>query len=188
MENTNQTTSPQPFNPSVPRRSYSINQWTAKEDWYTKECMKITISSSPSPADIQNAATMIDALLTVARIDYAYIQQAYEDYKLQMSIEEKRLFTELKINTPTEYSSLKLSVDEMKGVVVSTIKKTPYGNTKYNLYDLVKMSSSRNIFMKGIVELLQDKKDLLVTHNGMLKIENSLNSLQQGQQQHGQRR
>ena len=133
MENTNQTTSPQSFNPSVPRRSYSINQWTAKEDWYTKECMKITISSSPSPADIQNAATMIDALLTVARIDYAYIQQAYEDYKLQMSIEEKRLFTELKINTPTEYSSLKLSA-KFKSAPIIPKNSLNLPSSKYILY------------------------------------------------------
>jgi hypothetical protein len=32
--------------------------------------------------------------------------------------------------------------------------------------------------MEGIIKLLQDKKDLLITHSGMLKIESSLNGLQ----------
>ena len=40
------------------------------------------------------------------------------------------------------------------------------------------MSSSRNIFMEAIIKILQDKKDLLITHSGMLKIENSLNGMQ----------
>ena len=40
------------------------------------------------------------------------------------------------------------------------------------------MSSGRNIFMEGVIRILQDKKDLLITHSGMLKIENSLNSMQ----------
>ena len=31
--------------------------------------------------------------------------------------------------------------------------------------------------MEAVIKVLQDKKDLLITHSGMLKIENSLNSL-----------
>ena len=32
--------------------------------------------------------------------------------------------------------------------------------------------------MDGVIKLLQDKKDLLITHNGILKIESSLSSMQ----------
>ena len=120
----------------------------------------------------------IDTLLSMARIDYAYVSQMYDRYSMQLKIEEKRLFVDLKITPPTQYNTLKLTVDEMKGVVTSIIQKTPWAGTKYSLYELVEMSSGRNIFMEGVIKILQDKKDLLITHSGMLKIESSLNSMQ----------
>ena len=167
-----------PFDPTTIQRTYSKSQWTIKEDYYTKQCNSIIISDSPSPAEIQQCAVRIDALLSMARIDYAYTNQQYDRYSIQLKIEEKRLFVDLKLNPPTQYSTLKLTVDEMKGVVASVILNNKWSGTSFNLYELVEMSSSRNIFMEAIIKILQDKKDLLITHSGMLKIENSLNGIQ----------
>ena len=167
-----------PFDPTTIQRTYSKSQWTMKEDYYTKQCNSIIISDSPSPAEIQQCAVRIDALLSMARIDYAYTNQQYDRYSTQLKIEEKRLFVDLKLNPPTQYSTLKLTVDEMKGVVASVILNNKWSGTSFNLYELVEMSSSRNIFMEAIIKILQDKKDLLITHSGMLKIENSLNGIQ----------
>lgn len=168
----------QPFDPSKLQRTYTNSQWIMKEDWYANECNSIIISDCPSPAEIQQAALKIDALLSVARIDFAYVSQMFDRYSMQLKIEEKRLFVDLKLQPPAQYSSMKLTVDEMKGVVASVIQKGNWNNTQYSLYQLVEMSSSRHIFMEGIIKILQDKKDLLITHSGMLKIENSLNSIQ----------
>lgn len=168
----------QPFNPAVPSRVYSANQWITKEDWYAYECASIVISDTPSPIEIQQIASKIDTLLTLARIDYAYVNQTYDKYSMQLKIEEKRLFVELKINPPAKFNGLKLTVEEMKGVVTNVVQSQPWENTQYSLYQLVEMASKRNIFMEGVIKILQDKKDLLITHSGMLKIENSLNSLQ----------
>jgi hypothetical protein len=170
-------TTQQTFDPSQLSRTYTHSQWLAKEDWYAKECNGIHLNESPTPAEIQKAAVRIDTLLSMARIDYAYVNQMYDRYSMQLKIEEKRLFVDLKITPPTQYNTLKLTVDEMKGVVASIIQKTPWAGTKYSLYQLVEMSSNRNIFMEGVIKILQDKKDLLITHSGMLKIESSLNSL-----------
>jgi len=166
------------FNPAVPQRTYTNPQWSIKEDWYTQQCNSIQLSDSPTPAQIQQAALQIDTLLTVARIDYAFVSQMYDRYSMQLKIEEKRNFVDLKISPPTTYNTLKLTVDEMKGVVTSVIQKNPWAGTKYSLYELVEMSSGRNIFMEAIIKILQDKKDLLITHSGMLKIENSLSGMQ----------
>lgn len=167
-----------PFNPAVPSRTYTPNQWVAKEDWYTNQCNNIHIPDAPTTADIQNAAVQIDGLLSIARIDHAYVSQMYDKYSMQLKIEEKRLFVDLKLNPPTQYSSMKLTVDEMKGVVASVINSTPWAGGSRNLYDLVMMASARHIFMEGVIKILQDKKDLLITHSGILKIENSLSGMQ----------
>ena len=166
------------FDPSQLRRAYTASQWTMKEDWYAKECNSINLNESPTPAEIQQAAVKIDTLLSMARIDYAYVNQMYDRYSMQLKIEEKRQFVDLKITPPSQYNTLKLTVDEMKGVVASVIQRTPWAGTKYSLYELVEMSSGRNIFMEGVIKILQDKKDLLITHSGMLKIESSLNGMQ----------
>ena len=180
QENTVTVSQPQQksFDPSQLRRTYTDSQWMLKEDWYVNECNSIQLSDCPTPADIQQTAIKIDALLSVARIDYAYVSQMYDRYSMQLKIEEKRLFVDLKITPPAQYSTLKLTVDEMKGVVASVIQNNKWANTPYSLYQLVEKSSNRNIFMEGVIKILQDKKDLLITHSGMLKIENSLNSMQ----------
>lgn len=166
------------FDPTTIQRTYSKSQWAIKEDYYTNQCNNIIISDSPTPAEVQQCAVLIDSLLSMARIDYAYTSQQYDRYSMQLKIEEKRLFVDLKLKPPSQYSSLKLTVDEMKGVVASVIIGNKWNNTSFNLYELVEMSNSRNIFMEAIIKILQDKKDLLITHSGMLKIENSLNSMQ----------
>ena len=176
--NANIASCQKPFDPSTIQRTYAKNQWLMKEDYYTKQCNDILISDSPTPAEVQQCAARIDALLSMARIDYAYTTQQYDRYSMQLKIEEKRLFVDLKLNPPTQYNTLKLTVDEMKGVVASVVLNNKWANTNFNLYELVEMSSSRNIFMEAIIKILQDKKDLLITHSGMLKIENSLSGMQ----------
>lgn len=178
MDNIASQVTSQTFDPSQVCRGYNNSQWTAKEDWYVKECDKIQISSSPTTADIQRIAMEIDRLLTIARLDYAFIAQAYDKYNTQLKIEKERLFVDLKLQPPSQYNTLKLTVDEMKGVVASVIQNRKWNNTSYSLFELVEMTSGRNIFMEGVIKILQDKKDLLITHSGMLKIESSVGSMQ----------
>lgn len=166
-----------PFNPSIIKRTYSPSQWKAKEDWYTTQVNNIRIGECPNPQDIQLIASQIDTLLSMARIDYAYISQNFDRYSMQLKIEERRLFVDLKLSPPTQYAGLKLTVDDMKGVVASVIMNNKWDGTKLSLYSLVQEASSRHIFMEAVIKVLQDKKDLLITHSGMLKIENSLNSM-----------
>jgi len=165
------------FNPSEIRRAYNSAQWKAKEDWYAEQVNNLVIGDMPTPAEVQGLASQIDALLSMARIDYAYVAQAYNRYSMQLKAEEKRLFVDLKLQPPTQYAGLKLTVDEMKGVVTSCLMNNKWAGTQYSLYQLVEESSSRDIFMEAVIKTLQDKKDLLITHSGMLKIENSLSAL-----------
>lgn len=178
------------FDPTIPRRNYTTSEWLAKEDFYVQQISRIQMITSPGPAEVQQAALDIDSLLSIARIDYAFVEQAYDKYSMQLKVEEKRLFVDLKMKPPAQYNTLKLTVDEMKGVVASVINTQAWAGTKYSLYELVEMSSARNIFMEGVIKILQDKKDLLITHSGILKIENSLSGMQsnapnyQGKRQH----
>ena len=166
------------FNPAVPQRHYTIAEWQEKEDWYIQQTSNLQFSVSPTPAEVQQFAMSIDGLLSVARIDYAFITQMNDKYEMQRKIEEQRQFVLLKQNTPAQFANLKLTVDEMKGVVAQVISQTKWENGPLSLYDLIHIFNSRYVFMDGVIKLLQDKKDLLITHNGILKIENSLSNMQ----------
>lgn len=166
------------FNPEVPQRSYSVQEWKLKEDWYVAQTGKLQFTSCPTTAEVQQFAISIDNLLSVARIDYAYVNQMYDKYNMQRKIEETRQFVALKQQPPQQFANMKLTIDEMKGVVATVIKQTPWDGTSLSLYDLVQLFSARYVFMEGVIKLLEDKKDLLITHNGILKIESSLNSMQ----------
>lgn len=166
------------FNPAIPRSSYTEKEWAEKEQWYVEETNKLQFSASPTPGEVQNFAIEVDKLLSVARIDYAFVNQKYDRLSMQRKIEETRQFVLLKQQPPTRFANMKLTVDEMKGVVAEIIQTTPWGGSSVSLYDLVQIYSARYIFMESVIKLLQDKKDLLITHNGILKIENSLSSMQ----------
>ena len=176
-QNPNQQPAKKIFNPSEVRRKYTDKEWQLKEDWYTQQVNNIGIPPSPSVTDIQDIASRIDTLLTIARLDYAYVNQNFDKYNMNMKIEEKRLFVELKLNPPQQYQGLKFTVDEMKGVVSSVLRNNKWDNGQYTLYELVQNSSARNIFMETVIKALSDKKDLLITHSGMLKIEHSLDGM-----------
>ena len=161
----------------VAKKTYTVQEWDEKENFYQTQINAISIPIAPTTGDIQQAAIAIDKLLGVARIDLAYINQKYTEYDTRLKIDEKRLFVDLKLNPPKDYSSLKLTVDEMKGVVSSFIANNPYAGSTRTLYDLTIETSKRYIFMQNVVKILEDKKDLLITHSGILKIESSVSNM-----------
>ena len=170
-------TQQQAFNPAVIMKKYSQQQWEIKEDYYTKKCQEISIPINPLPSDIQSCAIKIDNLLSTARIDHAYVKQQFDMYEMQLKIQEKTMFIDLKQSPSPQFANMKFTVDEVKGAVAKCINDNKYNNTSYSLYELVRISGQRLVFMEAVIKVLQDKKDLLITHSGMLKIENSLNSL-----------
>ncbi len=176
-----------PFNPKDVRKSYRSGEWSLKEDYYVQEIQKINIPQSPNPADIANTANQIETILSLARMDMAFIQPNYESYDRCLKIEEKRLFVELKINPPQNFAGLKFTVDEMKGVVTNVLKNGKWGATQLSLYDIVIESEKRYLFMCNVLQALCDKKDLLITHSSVIKAEASLNSMGSGNNNAGNR-
>lgn len=182
----NQASKTNLFDPSIVKKAYRNSEWQAKEDFYVQEVQKINIPQAPNPADIANTANQIESILCLARLDMAFIQQNYESYERCLTIEERRLFVELKLNPPTGYNALKLTVDEMKGIVTNVIKGSPWGSNKNNpnLYDIIIESEKRYIFLRNVIQALIDKKDLLITHSSVVKVEASLNGLGSGSYNH----
>lgn len=165
------------FNPANIKKSYTTQEWSLKEDFYINQISKLIFTVSPGPSEIKDMATKIDGLLSIARIDASYVKQAYERYYSLLKVEEKKAYNSIKLQL-TQGGGKGPTINEIESAIATMIDSNPYGGTGESLYNIVRMSNERNIFMDGIVKDLEDKKDLLITHSGIIKIEYSLNSMQ----------
>lgn len=153
---------------------YTDDQWKEREAIYVTECNRINVDyANLTSNEIIVAAGRIDALLTPLRIDDIYCTKLSTINDTKLKVEKERNFNIVKRQAQT-----KLTEAETKSAVTTVIAKTPIqGND--TLYDLCIRYSSRAIFTNGMIKCLTDKKDLLITYSGMLKIENSVTNFQQ---------
>lgn len=168
----------QPFDPSVASRSYNNTQWLAKEDWYSRMLKSITLPSSPTTADVQRAALMIDGLISTARIDQAFCTQNANHYEFLMKVQEQECYINVQNGQIAMPPNTKLTVDTIKSLVKQYMNSTVWQNTGLTLYELYMSTNARKVFMDSVIRAIEDKKDLLITHSGVLKIENSLSAMQ----------
>lgn len=175
-QKTQQNTAATVFNPAVVKKAYSPKEWDLKEQFYINQISTMTFNISPGPSEIKDMALKIDGLLSIARIDAAYAKQAYERYNNILKIEEKKSYNDVKLQL--SQSGSKATVGEIESAIAQMIDSNPWANTSESLYSIVRMTNERNIFMEGIVNDLKDKKDLLITHSGIIKIEYSLSNME----------
>ena len=155
---------------------YSRNQWTQKENDFLAQLAAMTLPPDVKPSDVQDMALKIDSLLTQVRIDDIRVQQKLQVYELQLKVLEKTLYRSIK-NDLTK-SGQKATVGEIEGMVAQKIDTTPWDGTAFSLYTLRNEYHKRSIFTTTVIKSLNEKKDLLITHSGILKIENSVGSLE----------
>lgn len=157
------------------KTDYSEQEWDEREAIYVAACNKIKIDAANlNTSTISVAASQIEALLTPLRIDNIYAQRKATRYDTQIKLQKELLYNAVKNN-----SGQKLTIDEVKSIIANKINSTKWDNTQYNLNELFSIYNGRYIFTSGLIEALKDKKDLLITYSGMLKIENNVGNFQQ---------
>ena len=158
------TNIPNQFDPSIAKKIYTQVEWDAKEAWYANQISTLQLPLAPTTGDIRAFVNRLDMLLPVARLDFSFVTQNYETYDSALKNMEKIMFSEIKLTPPVELQSIKLTVDEAKGYVTNHISKTPYMQTGVSLYEIVRISNQRHIFMEAVVKNLLDKKESVITH------------------------
>lgn len=162
------------FNPAAISRAYSDEQWTKKEEWYVSAINAIQIPPSPTPADISNIASKIEQVLSLARLDMAFVEQNHNRFETQVKLQESLLLTTL-----SSIQGVKLTVGEKESYIKNHISTSPFDATRFGpltLYELRDKSDARYIALKNFINTLTDKKDLLIIHSSANKTEAALNN------------
>ena len=165
------------FDPSRHYNAYNITEWKVKEDWYYKVIDTLKFQAIPTPVQVQEMALRIDAVLTIAEFDRASIRQNADRYNTILKYEQKRAYNTMKTSLMSS-GGKGPTVGEIESAVANMLQTTPYMNTGLSLIDLVIEANSRSTYMDGVVDTIIKKKDDLITHTGILKLENSLSAMQ----------
>jgi hypothetical protein len=155
------------------KKSYTDQEWEKRELVYVSECNKINVNpTNLNSSEITVAAGKIDAILTPLMIDNVYNQRQCTIYESQLKISEQMAYNSVKSSLTAQ--NIKATVNEVESMVVKTIYDTKTFEEGINIYDAINRYRSRYIFTKQIIDLLNGKKDLLITFSAMLKVENTV--------------
>ena len=155
------------------KKSYTDQEWEQRELIYVSECNKINVNpTNLNSSEITVAAGKIDAILTPLMIDNVYNQRQCTIYESQLKISEQMAYNSVKSTLTAQ--NVKATVNEVESMVVKTIYDAKTFEEGINIYDAINRYKSRYIFTKQIIDLLNGKKDLLITFSAMLKVENTV--------------
>lgn len=154
---------------------YKDAEWTQKYAVYMQECSKIEVDPmNLTASDIAVAAGRIDALLTPARFDYALMNKVHGHYEMLLKLQQQIEYGNQKRDD--ENAKVKHSIDDTKALAMMRVKNNTSYEDSLDLFDLEDKYAGRMIQAKTILDILSDKKDILITYSAALKIENTANN------------
>lgn len=135
------------------------DEWNQRESYYQNKVSRIRIIAEISEQMFKDAIAQIDEVLSEAQFDYSRAKSAYQ----QMETSEKVTVKEYFVMYKEEGNSDKLSE-------ALSIKKV----NSENVYARTNEARRRYNFMQAVIDLLRDKREMLITDSAILKIESSL--------------
>lgn len=154
---------------------YTEPEWTQKFTLYMMELKKIEVDPMRlNASDIAVAAGRIDTLLTPARFDYAIMNKAHGHYEMLLKLEQQNQYVGQKQDD--EQAKIKHNIDDTKALATMRVSSNRNYEDGLNLFELESRYAGRMIQAKTILDVLSDKKDILITYAAALKIENTANN------------
>lgn len=154
---------------------YTEPEWTQKFTLYMMELKKIEVDPMRlNASDIAVAAGRIDTLLTPARFDFAIMNKAHGHYEMLLKLEQQNQYVGQKQDD--EQNKVKHNIDDTKALATMRVSSNRNYEDGLNLFELESRYAGRMIQAKTILDVLSDKKDILITYAAALKIENTANN------------
>lgn len=136
-----------------------------KEEWLqyrqriTNELQSINIESDVNPMTAIVIISKIDKMYSSLRIDYSEVEATKE--RIDTSIKE---IERVGLTGKNE--------DERRRNAVMAVMETKDEN-EMSLYDIQRETNERYLFLKGVIDVLINKQNRLITINGLLKIDSN---------------
>lgn len=157
------------------RDYYKDAEWTQRYAIYMQECSKIEVDpTNLTASNIAIAAGRIDALLTPVRFDYALMNKMHGHYEMLLKLQQQIEYGNQKRDD--EKAKIKHSIDDTKALAMMRVKSNTSYEDNLDLFDLEDKYAGRMIQAKTVLDILSDKKDILITYSATLKIENTANN------------
>lgn len=154
---------------------YTEQEWVQKFTLYMMELKKIEVDPMHlNASDIAVAAGRIDTLLTPARFDYAIMNKAHGHYEMLLKLDQQSQYVGQKQDD--EQAKVKHNIDDTKALATMRVCNNRNYEDGLNLFELESRYAGRMIQAKTVLDVLSDKKDILITYSAALKIENTANN------------
>lgn len=136
-----------------------------KEEWLeyrqkiTRNIQSINIEADVNPMTAIVIISKIDKMYSSLRIDYSEVEATKE--RIDTSIKE---IERVGLTGKNE--------DERKRNAVMAVMEAKDEN-EMSLYDIQRETNERYLFLKGVIDVLINKQNRLITINGLLKIDSN---------------
>ena len=155
---------------------YTDDEWEQRKNIYWKECGKIYVDNTNlNSSDIVVAAGRIDALLTPIMIDNSNFQSNQLMYDLQLKVAKQMTYKYITEDYEKQ-GKKQPTINDKEALVTAKIYSDNNHEDNFNLFKLLEKYSVRANQSKCIVDILKDKKDMLITYSAALKLENATNN------------
>lgn len=135
-------------------------EWREKEAYYERKVKEIIIPMDIDVSSLKRLISEIDALLTEAVFDYTRAKNAKEQLTRQAKTYQKQYFLYYK-------REQKMSDKACDAAATSSANKE-------GILEQEAIAIERYNFMETVVGILRDKREMLITENGVLKLEAGL--------------
>lgn len=151
------------------KENYNCKEWKEKETYYTQILEGIIIPELPEIDDVKRLNSRLDSIMTEALFDYGYIKRKENSIHTDLKNEEISLFTTIK-KTNLD-AGVKLTENEVKGLVKQQLMTNEYKETKADIYSILKIFMERATFMDSVVKIIKAKRDAITVANISLATE-----------------
>lgn len=149
------------------KSKYTQQEWAEREQEYVDVIGTLVTPYEPDDKDICALNAAIDQVYSIAKIEQAVYTRMYEKMYQRRKNSEAHVYLLVKKTLPPDK---KTTESEMKALGVEFLKNEGVDGSKYNIYEMVDMAMDRKCFMDGVIDILKQKSDKLITDSGALKL------------------
>ncbi len=148
----------------------TVEQWETKEQEYETLVQDIILTPNLDANDIKVLISKLDRALSKARFDFARSKISYERIQRQNKALQKELFLQAKRGEAEDLGDARVSDEVAKAWSEVALNRAADPSPVWVENECMR----RFNFMQAVIGILDDKRQMLITDQGVLKLEASM--------------